>query len=308
MNRCPITYEDCGDRKYSLKGLKSLSPGLTDLFDFPYSAQEQLREASARADKMSIQGVQPKLSALLKPKDRSFTVVDAGGKYIIKPPLPNYPQLPENEDLTMKMAALVGIETPLHGLVYSIDGSLTYFIKRFDRTGRKDKVPVEDFAQLSGRNRDTKYRSSMEKVVSIINQFCTFPARERARLLKLVLFNYLTGNEDSHLKNFSLIRKNAIVELSPAYDLLNTTIILDAREEIALPINGKKNKIDRMDLIDYFAKERLELTDAVIKKTISDFSESKNRLFAMIEKSFLSDALKEKYSELSAQRFGVMGL
>ena len=134
MNRCPITYEECGDSKYSDRGLKRLSRNLTYLSDLPYSAEEQIKEAAARADKMSIQGVQPKLSAVLSPKKSGFEIVDRGGRYILKPQVPAYFQVPENEDLTMRLAANIGIEVPLHGLVYSKDGSMTYFVMRFDRS------------------------------------------------------------------------------------------------------------------------------------------------------------------------------
>ena len=208
MNTCPITYEPCGDKKYSEKGLKLLSRNLTNLEDFPFTQEEQLREAAARASKMSVQGVQPKLSAKLKVKERIFEVVDKGGEYILKPQNIMYPQLPENEDLTMRLAEEIDLEIPLHGLIYSKDQKLTYFIKRFDRYGKGKKYAVEDFAQLSGNNRNTKYNYSMEKVAGIIDSFCTFPAIEKVKLFKLTIFNFLTGNEDQHLKNFSLILKD----------------------------------------------------------------------------------------------------
>ena len=117
MNTCPITYEPCGDKKYSEKGLKLLSRNLTNLEDFPFTQEEQLREAAARASKMSVQGVQPKLSAKLKVKERIFEVVDKGGEYILKPQNIMYPQLPENEDLTMRLAEEIDLEIPLHGLI-----------------------------------------------------------------------------------------------------------------------------------------------------------------------------------------------
>ena len=149
--------------------------------------------------------MQPKLSAALNVRDGVFEVVDLGGRYILKPQVERYKHLPENEDVTMRLAATVGIEIPLHGLVYSKDGSLTYFIRRYDRKGQKDKVHVEDFAQLSGASRDTKYDSSMERVADIVEKFCTFPAIEKLKLFKRTVFSFLVGNEDMHLKNFSLI-------------------------------------------------------------------------------------------------------
>lgn len=174
MSICPITYETC-EEKYSLGGLKKLSGSLRDLQNLPYTASDQILEASARAPKMSIQGVQPKLSAVLNTRKSRFEIVDTGGRYILKPQNPQYRHLPENEDLSMRMAAAAGIPVPLHGLVYSKDGSLTYFIRRFDRVGKK-KIAVEDLSQLLGLSRDTKYDASMEKVAQVIDRYCTFPA------------------------------------------------------------------------------------------------------------------------------------
>ncbi len=303
MNRCPITYEECGDSKYSERGLKRLSRSLTCLNDLPFTAEEQIKEAAARADKMCIQGVQPKLSAVLSPKKGGFEIVDRGGRYILKPQVPAYFQVPENEDLTMRMAAGVGIEVPLHGLVYSKDGSMTYFVMRFDRLGRGRKVAVEDFAQLSGQDRETKYQSSMERVAQIIETFCTFPLMEKASLFKRTLFNFLTGNEDCHLKNYSLIRRDPRVELSPAYDLVNTSILIDTKEEIALPIHGKKRKLSPDDLINYFGRERLGLTETVVAQALDGFSRIKSDWLRMISISFLSLEMKVKYSSLMKSRF-----
>jgi len=303
MNRCPITYEECGDSKYSERGLKRISRSLACLNDLPFTAEEQIKEAAARADKMCIQGVQPKLSAVLSPKKGGFEIVDRGGRYILKPQVPAYFQVPENEDLTMRMAAGVGIEVPLHGLVYSKDGSMTYFVMRFDRLGRGRKVAVEDFAQLSGQDRETKYQSSMERVAQIIETFCTFPLMEKASLFKRTLFNFLTGNEDCHLKNYSLIRRDPRVELSPAYDLVNTSILIDTKEEIALPIHGKKRKLSPDDLINYFGRERLGLTETVVAQALDGFSRIKSDWLRMISISFLSLEMKVKYSSLMKSRF-----
>uniref|UniRef100_A0A832G721 Type II toxin-antitoxin system HipA family toxin n=1 Tax=Ignavibacterium album TaxID=591197 RepID=A0A832G721_9BACT len=303
MNICPITYEPCGDKKYSEKGLKLLSKNLTHLNDFPYTQEEQLREAAARASKMSIQGVQPKLSAKLKVKEGVFEVVDNGGEFILKPQNNMYPQLPENEDLTMKLAKEIGLEIPLHGLIYSKDQKLTYFIKRFDRYGKGKKYAVEDFAQLSGNNRNTKYNYSMEKVAGLIDRFCTFPTIEKVKLFKLTIFNFLVGNEDQHLKNFSIITKDNKVTLTPFYDLINTTIsLINPVEEIALPIKGKKNNLNRNIFIEYWGKESLKLNNKVIEQIINSINEKFERWNELINKSFLSDDMKEKYIDLLNER------
>lgn len=309
MNRCPITYEVIPDGRYSLRGLHVLSRQLSNLEPLPYSAEEQRQEAIRRAVKMSIQGMQPKLSARLNVPARIFDVVDTNGRYILKPPGQTYPELPQNEDLTMKLAASIGIEVPIHGMVYSKDGSLTYFVKRFDRTGKRDKLAVEDFAQLQGKTRDTKYDSSMEQVAKTISDFCTFPVLEHAKLFRLTLFNFLVGNEDMHLKNFSLLARHGKVELSPAYDLLNTTIAIGkATEELALPLRGKKRNLKRTDFLQYFAAERLHLQQKVIDRTLATLADAKSAFQELIGMSFLSGSMKAKYTELLTSRFDSLGI
>lgn len=308
MKRCPITYEHTRKSLYSEKGLYLLSQNLERLELLEYTAAEQRSEAMARATKLSIQGVQPKLSAKLNIKDGKFELVDAGGKYILKPQHHIYPQLPENEDVTMRMAKAAGINVPLHGMIWSKDITLTYFIKRFDRAGHKDKIPLEDFAQLARLSRDTKYNYTMEKLVLLIDEFCTFPVIEKAKLFRIVLFNFLTGNEDMHLKNYSVIRNGEKIELSPAYDLVNSTIVLKGgAEEIALSIAGKKRKLTKKVLVDYFGKERCGLTDKVIEGTLEDINIAKPVFFELLDKSFLSDELKSKYQELLINRIRILG-
>lgn len=303
MNRCPITYKLCQE-KYSKSGLAKLSPRLSDLIDLPFTAQEQRQEAALRAGKMSIQGVQPKLSAKLSIKNREFEIVDSNGSFIIKPQNDIFRELPENEDLTMKMAKSFGIEVPLTGLVYSKDGSLSYFIKRFDRYGKNKKYHLEDFAQLTNNTRDTKYNWSMEKLIPVIDSYCTFPLLEKRKLFRRVLFCFLTGNEDMHLKNFSLITRKNKVELSPAYDLLNSTISMDkATEEMALPVAGKKRKIKNEDLLEYYGRDRLQLTEKTILSEMQNLSDKKEEIENLIQISFLSIEMREKYTELIWERY-----
>jgi serine/threonine-protein kinase HipA len=308
MNRCPITYEPCGELLYSENGLKLLSPALKNLSLLNFSAEELRAEAMIRASKMSIQGAQPKLSAVLSIKQGCFDIVDKKGRFIMKPQHHIFPELPQNEDLTMRLASIAGIEVPLHGMVYCRDHSLTYFIRRFDRKGQKDKIAVEDFAQLAGLSRDTKYNYTMEKLVKLIDAFCTFPAVEKAKLFKRVVFSFLTGNEDMHLKNYSVITRNDKVELSPAYDLLNSSIVLKGDvEEIALPLKGKKSNLTSDILIGYFGRDRCGLTDKVIDRNLDEIRGSLSRWFNLINNSFLSREMKEKYRKLLLDRIKVTG-
>lgn len=309
MKRCPITYEPISQGDYSARGLKLLDRQLRSLEPLGYTAEEQREQAIERAGKMSIQGVQLKLSAVLRVKQGRLEVVDRNGRFILKPPSNHFPQLPENEDLTMRLASAVGIEVPLHGLVYARDRSFTYFIKRFDRVGRA-RVALEDFAQLSSASRDTKYESSMEKVAQVVNHYATFPAIERVKLFARTLFSFLVGNEDMHLKNFSLItHPNGRVDLAPAYDFLNSTIALkNAKEELALPMRGKRSGLTKHDFFDYFGGERLEINARVLEEMIARFRKAFRAWDDLLAASFLSTANRAAYAALISRRKAILDL
>lgn len=309
MNRCPISFQPLeDDADYSAAGLRMLDRNLRALDRLELTATQQRLEAIQRVGKMSVQGLQPKLSAVLRVRKGRFEIVDCGGRFILKPPSLDFAQLPENEDVTMRMARAVGIEVPTHGLLRAIDDSLTYFIRRFDRQGR-GRLPVEDFAQLSGADRDTKYDSSMEKVAAVVDAFCTFPAIERVKLFERTLFSFLIGNEDMHLKNFSLITRDGKTEMSPAYDLLNTTIAIPKpREQMALPLNGKKTNLTRKDLMDYYGKQRLQINDRVLSGVLTRFQEGFAEWLKLLDQSFLSNDMRQRFYILLSERKQRLGL
>lgn len=300
MKHCPITYQACEGR-YSKEGLRLLSPLLTSLHDFPYSCSKQLQLAIDYSDKLSFSGVQPKLNAKLNIEKEIFEPVRTGGTFILKLPHDRFEQLPQNEDLTMKLAKIAGIEVPFHGLMYAIDGSLVYFIQRFDRKGKK-KISIEDLGQLAGLPKEAKYDFSMEKVAKIIETYCTFSALEKGKLLHWILFNFLVGNEDMHVKNFSVIRQDDVVKLTPAYDLVNSTLIMHSKEEMALPLNGKKSNFKRADFIDYFGKEKLGLTQAFIEEILFNLQEVIPQWKELIAISFLTKESKDEYMRIVEQR------
>lgn len=308
---CPLTYEPLLDNEthYSRKGMSALSKTLHHLEDFPYTQAEQQEEARHLAGKLSIQGVQPKLSATLEIQQGQgiFRPTEKGGRFIIKMQS-TWPHLPENEDLTMRLAALCGIKTPRHGLIFCKDGTLSFWIARFDRPSARTKLPLEDFAQLSQHTRQTKYDASMEQVARIIETYTTFPALEKEKLLRLTLFNYLVGNEDMHLKNFSLLREGDLVKISPAYDLVNTTLALGraAREELALPLGGKKNKLTCDDFLLTFAQDRLKLSPARIAHIVQGLEQALSTCHTLIKNSFLPENLKSKYLEIMEKRKNVI--
>ncbi len=310
MNVCPITLEPIDEgARISRKGLQSLHPRLTDLQPLALSYEEQLRQARLRADKRSIQGVQPKLSAVLRVKDQRFEAVDREGRFILKPNPPPFEEVPANEALTMTMAAAAGMEVPPHGLLPASDGSWIYVIKRFDREGRGKRLHVEDFAQLSGATRETKYDSSLEKVARLVERYCSFPALELPKLAHRLLFCFLTGNEDMHLKNFSLLVRNGVASLAPAYDLLNTTLVLEnAQEESALPLAGKKRGLTRKNWIDDYCSVRLGLKPKQLDPILESLAHAAETWTSLIGRSFLSPGRQESYRTLLEERLLRLGL
>ena len=310
--RCLLTYEPLadGETNYSATGLRRLSPHLTELAPLPFTAEGLVREAARRADKMSIGGVQPKVSAVLRASQGRFELVDTGGRYLLKPENPLFPEVPANEDLAMRMTAAAGVETPVHGLLRTEDGGLCYMVRRFDRIGRGDKLAVEDFAQLLGHERETKYDSSMERVAKGVETFCTFALPQKQELFRRLLIVFLTGNEDHHLKNFSIVTTpDGIRQLAPAYDMVCSTIALDgATEELALPLRGKKSRFRRDDLVDYYGAERLGLRAPAIDRVLREVAAAQPAWDDLLARSFLSDDMKARFADVLAHRRAVLGL
>ena len=248
---------------------------------------------------VAVTGVQPKLSLQLE-KTRNeatrLTLVGLYGDYIMKPSSEQYPCLPENEDLTMHLAEVAGIRTAAHSLIRLSSGELAYITRRFDRLNGQ-KIAVEDFCQLTETLTEYKYRGSVEKIGKLVRQFTTNKGYELQRLFELVLFCYLTGNTDMHLKNYALIENSlGQYELSPAYDLLSTLLVLPDEEESALTINGKKNRLKRTDF-DSVAKS-LQINEKTVTTIYQRFAKILPTWQQWIERSFLPTEMKKQYSDL----------
>jgi len=305
MKRCPITYEPIpADREFSEKGVRLLSRQVPTINPFPYSMEEQLTLARSMAAKLSIQGVQPKISARFNGSTGDFIPAERGGRYILKPQNQLYPYLPENEDLSMRLATSAGCETPLHGLIRGSDSRFIYFIRRFDRAPLGRKLAVEDFSQLAGMSRETKYNYSIEKIIDLLDRYMTFPQIEKAKFFRLVLVSFLLGNEDAHLKNFSVITLNGKHELSPCYDIVNSTLALGdgGAEESALPLRGKKRRFKKDDFFVYLGMERLGLPERVIDAIRDDLVKVQPGWRKLITGSFLPENLREGFQKIVNER------
>lgn len=256
---------------------------------------------------VAVPGVQPKLSLSLVNdtmqdgnKGRLTVVGALGGNYIFKPPSENYPEMPENEHLTMRIAEAFGINTVMSSLIRLQSGELAYITKRIDRTPSGEKIHMLDMFQIT--EAVDKYKSSMEKVGKALEENSSNTLLDTLYFLELGVFSFLTGNNDMHLKNFSMINSGYIWSLAPAYDLLNVAIANpDDTEELALTLEGKKKKL-KWEHFERLGK-KLGLNDKQLKSMATRFIKNKPIALKWINNSFLSAEYKEKYKILLEDRY-----
>ena len=256
--------------------------------------------------RFAVTGVQAKISLDLSAKvggdnPRRFTIVGLWGAYILKPPAPRYPQLPEVEDLTMHLAEAVGIKTVPHTLIRIRSGSLAYVTRRVDRAS-KGKLAMEDMCQLTERLTEDKYDGSYEQIGKTISRHSTTPGLDLVDYFETVLFCFLTGNADMHLKNFALLEHPGLgMRLSPAYDLVNTALVNpDDDEETALTLNGRKRRIQRRDFIA--AMQHLQLTASQQDNIFTKMANAVPDWMDRIDAGFLSDDYKQSYKTILTER------
>ncbi|MGK0324083.1 MAG: serine/threonine-protein kinase HipA [Psychroserpens sp.] len=234
-----------------------------------------------------------------------LTVVGAlGGHYIFKPPTPQFREMPENEHLTMRIAEAFGLGVVPSSLIRLASGELSYITKRIDRTKEGAKIHMLDLFQVT--EAFDKYKSSMEKVGKAIGRYSSNTLLDKIFFFELALFSFLTGNNDMHLKNFSMIESDSGWKLAPAYDLLNVTILLpEDTEELALTLAGKKSKLKK----EHFEQLGIDLglTDKQIKGVFKRMLKNKTKAIQLIESSFLSDVMKLSYKTLLNNRYERIG-
>jgi serine/threonine-protein kinase HipA len=310
MDKCLFCYKPLENNQVdyhpvcSKKFFGTYAPPVIDL------SLDRIKEIAINSltNRIAVTGVQPKLSLDLSisgKNEKRLTLVGLWGKYILKPPFEDYPEMVEIEDLTMHMAEELKIKTAEHTLARLQSGELAYITKRFDRI-KKEKVPVEDMAQLTETLTENKYRGSMELIARTIKKYSNYAGFDLIRLFEVTLFSFLTGNSDMHLKNFSLLTdKDNETLLSPAYDLLSTKLLVPAdKEDLALSLNGKNNNIRRKDF-NTFA-QYLEIGEKTLENIYNRFYISLPVLEEWIEKSFLSAVMKNKYKEFLHNRISII--
>ena len=253
----------------------------------------------------TLTGVQAKLSLDVSPGGKNepvrFTIVGLWGRFILKPQSDRFASLPEVEDLTMHLAEYAGIAVVPHGLVRFADGELCYITRRIDRLDDGRKLPMEDMCQLTERQTEHKYRGSYEQVAKAVMRYSSRPMLDLVNFWEVVVFSWLTGNADMHLKNFSLFNPGTGYALTPAYDLLSTALVMpEDTEELALTLNGKKRRLRRSD----FVKTMLAsgLTEKVIAAMERKFRRALPGWLATIDASLLPGGMRREYKRLVLRR------
>lgn len=280
--------------------------GLQSAPELPYSLDD-LDSLAARViqAQTTLTGVQAKLSLHLDRHENSkrLTIVGLWGDYIFKSQTSRYKTLPENEDLTMHLAETAKIRTVPHTLIRLKDGTLGYLTKRIDREKDGSKIPMEDMCQLTGRQTEHKYKSSYEQIAKAIARYSYAPLLDLTDFYELVFFSWLTGNNDMHLKNFSLYAPKGKWHLTPAYDLLNVNIANPGdKEELALTLNARKRHIERRDF--HSAMEAAGIAPKVFENFLVKYRKLLPKFNGIIDKSFLDSEDKESYKQVIADRLG----
>ena len=306
--KCLFCYKDlkegqkdyhpaCARKFFGTKGVPSLPYVRAQLGDL---ARKVVRAQT------TLTGVQAKLSLDIDKGGRNrpdrFTIVELWGKFILKPQTDTYRALPELEDVTMHMAEAARIATVPHALIRFRDGELCYITRRVDRRDDGSKVPMEDMCQLTERLTEYKYKGSYEQIAKAIRRYSAAPQLDVVNFWEVVVFSWITGNADMHLKNFSLYNPDgAGYTLTPAYDMLSTHLAMpEDNEELALTLNGKKRKLRRDDFIKSITSSGVDAK--VIDNMARRFGRALPQWFWLIDRSFLPEDMRRAYKSLILRR------
>ncbi len=278
------------------------------LLDISEETLKRLADESTNKG-FTVPGVQKKLSLhLTEGTSPRLTLVNYPTGYILKPQTEEYETLPEAEYLVMQMAKLVGIKTVPFALIkVNGQGELAYITKRIDRVnadGKMQMLAMEDFCQLEERLTEDKYKGSYERCAKVIKKYSSMAIFDLTELYLRLVFSFVIGNSDMHLKNFSMIEKaegSSEYVLSSAYDLLPVNAIMpEDEEEFALTMCKKKRKINRKDFLSFAEEIGIEKISA--EKMLAKVIKEKENFLAMCDESYLSETMKTKLKGLILTR------
>lgn len=260
---------------------------------------------------LTVPGVQKKLSLHLSSDlNTRLTIVDYPTGYILKPQAEEFENMPEFEDLAMRLAEIMGIRTVPHALI-KMNDEYAYITKRIDREITEKTVKLyamEDFCQLSYRLTQDKYKGSYENCGRIIKRYSVMPGLDLTELFLRVVGSFVMGNSDMHLKNFSLKETepgNRKFQLSEAYDMLPVNVIMpEDKEQLALTINGKKRNIHRKEfrLLAESCGISLNAAEHMIKKICS----LEEKLLKQVDEAYLSEVQRGQMKEIISKRIKIL--
>ena len=305
MSKCLYCYKELADGEVDFhKVCCKKFFGIPVVPELPYSLDElDSLAAQVIQSQTTLTGVQAKLSLHLDRHEGSkkLTIVGLWGDYIFKPQTQSYKTMPENEDLTMHLAEIAKIKVVPHTLIRLKDGTLGYLTKRVDRSAEGEKIPMEDMCQLTERQTEYKYKSSYEQIAKVIAKYSYVPLLDLTDFYEQVFFSWLVGNNDMHLKNFSLYAPKGKWGLTPAYDLLNVAMVNPKDdEELALTLNARKKRIKKADFLK--AMEASGIAPKVFENMVTKYQKLLPKFNEAIDMSFLDAEDKEMYKQSIASR------
>lgn len=312
MAKCLYCYKELneGEKDFHKVCSKKIF-GTPSVPELPYT-RENLIDLAKQVirSQTTLTGVQAKLSLDInksgKNETERFTIVGLWGRYILKPQTDRFAHLPELEDLTMHLAELAKIQVVPHSLIRFADGELCYITRRIDRIDKGIKLPMEDMCQLTERLTEHKYKGSYEQIAKAIQRFSAVPKLDMVNYWEQVVFSWIMGNADMHLKNFSLYSKEkGKYVLTPAYDMLSTALVMpEDTEELALTLNGKKRKIKRADFVA--SMQASGLGNKITENIFNKFVKAKDKWFEFIDLSFLPNEMKEAFKAIIAEKLNLL--
>ena len=312
MKRCLCCYQPLhdGETDYHSRCAKRFF-GQTVAPILPYTRKDinQLAQVVVES-RTTVTGVQAKLSMDLEHdaqgRAQRLTIVGVMGRYILKPQTMQFECLPEMEDLTMHLAEIARIPTVPHALIRFEDGELNYITRRIDRTDDGRKLPMEDMCQLAGKLTEQKYQGSYEMIAKLIERHSSVARLDIVNFWEQVVFSWIVGNADMHLKNFSLYsEKTGKYMLAPTYDQISTAVVMpEDTDELALPLNGFQKKLLAMDFVQ--AMEATGLSMQMAQRIIRRFLPLQQKWFVCIDDSFISESHKMKFKDLISKRLALL--
>ncbi|MBK6947163.1 MAG: hypothetical protein IPH16_02940 [Haliscomenobacter sp.] len=300
MSQCPITYETCSPEKYSAKGLKKLNRTLSHLEPFDPGSLTGAAALPALPQSWPV----PIGYGAINPKLQRMEAKASKGAFLLFPPSRQHSQIPENLDLCLRLARVVGMEVPFHGMLHNIDGTLTCFVA----------VPktLSDWSNASSRQEEAaslSAKTSVESLAHWIHSECTFPRIEKSKLFLRLLFSWLIGFEAQALRDFNLQTDGPKTELAPPLVLFNSLLLFGATgKEIGLSLHNRQQQFDRSDLVTYLGREALDLPQEAVDYTLAQIKKSYGPWRQIVQESFFSEELKEQFLDVIVARFSRLRL